>query len=65
MAGPSAAASKALKPAWVSSTWARGGMSGARTKWRNKMMILSSLSPVLCGSVAGPSGRISTAPSIP
>ena len=29
MAGPSAAPSKTLKPAWVSSTWAKGGMSKA------------------------------------
>ena len=40
-------------------------MSIARTKWRNRMMILSGLSPVLCGSVTGPSARTSTAPSIP
>ena len=65
MTGRSAGPSKALKPAWVSSTWARDGMSRARTKWRNRMMTLSGLSPVLCGSVDGPSARISTAPSIP
>jgi hypothetical protein len=61
----SASASKALNPAWVSSTWARSGMSAARTACRNSTMTLSGLAPVLTGSRVGPVGLTSTASGIP
>jgi hypothetical protein len=63
--GRIAAASNALKPACVSRTCARSGISSARTKCRNRMISLSGLSPVLCGSATGPSPFTSTAPAMP
>jgi hypothetical protein len=62
--GPSPAASNALKPACVSSTCARCGISVARTACRNSAMSLSSLPPVLSGSVTGPPSFTIAAPGM-